>query len=393
MALNDITFIKGQGGLGRPLAGEDHISGYVQYYTNANLPSGFSSTDRIKQVFSLQEAEQLGIASGSATTGLTWYHVSEYFRIQPKGNLFIGLFDSVAIDYSVIETVQNFSDGKIRQIAVYDQIAFATANVQTLQTSYTNLEADHKPLHVLYAADFQGVATIAALSDLTTLASPNVTVVLGEDGAANGAALAISETQSITTLGATLGAVSLSAVHENIGWVQKFPMSNGTELDVPALGLSATAVLVKDQSTSALDTLRSKGYSFMRKHVGNANTFNMDSFTSTAATSDYSTIENNRTIDKATRVVRTFVLPSLNSPLTINEDGTLAEETIQNFKTAAESPLESMEIDGEVSAFEVLIDPDQNVLSTSKLVITIKIIPRGVARFIEINIGFTVALS
>jgi hypothetical protein len=220
-----------------------------------------------------------------------------------------------------------------------------------------------------------------------------VTVVLGEDGAANGAALAISETQSITTLGATLGAVSLSAVHENIGWVQKFPMSNGTELDVPALGLAATAVLVKDQSTSALDTLRSKGYAFMRKHVGNANTFHMDSFTSTAVTSDYSTIENNRTIDKATRGVRTFVLPSLNSPLTINEDGTLAEETIQNFKAAAESPLESMEIDGEVSAFEVLIDPAQNVLSTSKLVITIKIIPRGVARFIEINIGFTVALS
>ena len=131
----------------------------------------------------------------------------------------------------------------------------------------------------------------------------------------------------------------------------------------------------------------------MRKHVGNANTFHMDSFTSTAVTSDYSTIENNRTIDKATRGVRTFVLPSLNSPLTINEDGTLAEETIQNFKAAAESPLESMEIDGEVSAFEVLIDPAQNVLSTSKLVITIKIIPRGVARFIEINIGFTVALS
>ena len=113
MALNDIKFIKGQGGLGRPLAGEDHISGFVQYYADADLPSGFSPTDRIKQVFSLQEAEQLGLASGSATTGLTWYHVSEYFRIQPQGNLFIGLFDSVSIDYSVIETVQKFSDGKI----------------------------------------------------------------------------------------------------------------------------------------------------------------------------------------------------------------------------------------------------------------------------------------
>ena len=393
MALNDITFIKGQGGLGRPLAGEDHISGYVQYYTNGNLPSGFSSSDRLKQVFSLQEAEQLGIASGSATTGITHYHVGEYFRTQPKGNLYIGLFDSTAIDYSVIETVQNFANGKIRQIAVYDQIAFATANVQTLQTSATALEVAHKPLAVLYAADFQGVANITALTDLTTLASPNVTVVVAEDGAAVGGALAISETQSITTIGATLGAVSLSNVHENIGWVSKFPMSNGTELDVPAFAVGAAAVLVSTHSDAALDALRTKGYSFMRKHVGNANTFHVDSFTSTAVTSDYSTIENNRTIDKATRGVRSFVLPNLNSPLTINEDGTLAEETIAIFKSDAESPLEQMEIDGEISQFEVLIDPDQNVLSTSKVVITIKIIPRGVARFIEINIGFTVALS
>lgn len=393
MALNDIKFIKGQGGLGRPLAGEDHISGYVQYYADADLPTGFSATDRIKQVFSLQEAEQLGIAAGSATTGLTHYHVSEYFRIQPQGNLFIGLFDVTSIDYTVIETVQNFSDGKIRQIAVYDQIAFATANVQALQASYTVLEADHKPLHVFYAANFQGTATLSGLPDLTTLASPNVTVVLGEDGAAAGATLATGSTKSITTIGATLGAVSLSAVHENIGWVQKFPMSNGTELDVPALGLAATTVLVKSQATSALSALRDKGYSFMRKHVGNANTFHMDSFTSTTVTSDFSTIENNRTIDKATRGVRVFVLPSLNSPLTINDDGTLAEETLQNFKAAAESPLEAMEISGEISQFEVLIDPNQNVLSTSKLIITIKVIPKGVARFIEINIGFTVALS
>ena len=393
MALNDIKFIKGQGGLGRPLLGEDHISGYVQYYTNANLPTGFSPTDRIKQVFSLQEAEQLGIASGSATTGITHYHVSEYFRKQPQGNLFIGLFDSVAIDYAVIETVQNFSDGKIRQIAVFDAIPFVTANVQTLQASYVTLQADHKPLHVLYAADFQGIADIATLPDTTTLASPNVTVVVAEDGSAVGAALAISEGVSITTLGATLGAVSLAAVHENIGWISKFPMSDGTELDVPALAIGAAAILVKDQSTSALSALRDKGYSFMRKHVGNANTFTVDSFTSTAVTSDFATIENNRTIDKATRGVRTFVLPNLNAPLTINDDGTLAEETIQIFKADAEDPLEQMEIDGEVSAFEVLIDPNQNVLSTSKLVITIKIIPRGVARFIEINIGFTVALS
>ena len=34
MALNDVIFIKGAGGLGRPLAGEDHISGLVFWLTD-----------------------------------------------------------------------------------------------------------------------------------------------------------------------------------------------------------------------------------------------------------------------------------------------------------------------------------------------------------------------
>jgi hypothetical protein len=46
---NDVIFNKGQGGLGRPLAGTDYISGLL-FYTAA-LPSGFTATNRIKTVF------------------------------------------------------------------------------------------------------------------------------------------------------------------------------------------------------------------------------------------------------------------------------------------------------------------------------------------------------
>ena len=49
----NITFVNGQGGLGRPLAGEDFISGLL-YYT-ATLPSGYSSSDRIKKFFSVAD--------------------------------------------------------------------------------------------------------------------------------------------------------------------------------------------------------------------------------------------------------------------------------------------------------------------------------------------------
>jgi hypothetical protein len=54
--------------------------------------------------------------------------------------------------------------------------------------------------------------------------------------------------------------------------------------------------------------------------------------------------------------VRTYILPNLNSPLTINEDGTLAEETIQIFKADAETPLEQMEIENIAAAASRLDD-------------------------------------
>lgn len=391
MALNDINFIKSPSGLGRPLTGEDHISGLVFYIADANLPSGFSTSDRIKQVFSISQAEGLGIAEGGANTSILWYHINEYFKQNPKGNLFIGLFDTTSIDLSAVETLQNFSDGRINTIAVYNGgTAFATADVQTLQASATALDEAHKPVFIIYAADFQGVADYTTLTNLTTLQSPSVTVVLGEDGKGAGAALAISEGQSVTNIGALLGVISLANVHENVGWVGKFNISDGTENDVPALATGAAAVLVKNLPEASLSDLRDKGYSFVRKHNGNTGTFFVDSFTCEISSSDFRTIENNRVYNKAKKLVRTNVLPLLNSPLTINADGTLSEETIAVFKNAAKSGLDEMLVNNEISQKDVQIDPTQNVLSTSKIQINIRIIPRGVARYIEVNLGFTV---
>jgi hypothetical protein len=51
-----------------------------------------------------------------------------------------------------------------------------------------------------------------------------------------------------------------------------------------------------------------------------------------------------------------------------------------------------MEADGEISAGQALIDPTQNVLSTSTLTISIKIVPVGIAEEIIVNIGLTTSI-
>lgn len=391
MAQPTISFNRGQGGLGRPLATNDHISGFIMPFVNANLPAGFSTTDRIKIVYSIAEVESLGITQAGTYTKLLWYHLNQFFKRQPLGKLYIHLIDSTAVTFAEVETLQNYAGGEIRQIAYYNVLSsFSASNLTTIQSSCTTLEGINKPVQVLYACNFQAISSIGSLADLRALSNKNVSVVIGEDGDNLGSALALSEAKSVTCIGTALGVLSASNVHENIGWIEKFNVVENGEFNEPALAIGTTTVLVKSQSQSSLDGLNDKGYIFLNKQVGFDGTYFNDSPTAISETSDYAYIENNRTIDKAIRNVRVFLLPSLNAPLYVNQDGTLSEDVISKFKNDCERALEQMDIAGEISDYKVIINPLQDVLTTSKLSIAIKIVPVGVAREIEINIGFAV---
>jgi hypothetical protein len=508
MSLNNITFVLGQGGLGRPLPGEDYISGLIYYTANGSLPSGFTTSARIKQFFSVADAEAAGIkddysdataAAGSVqittagtngdtinisvvtpigtvdlgtytkaasettatavgaaiaaiinagtinhgftgvnTTGTVaitapkkygvylntgtklittisvgatlaatttqfsggvaskqavWhYHIAEYFRIQPKGNLFVGFFAvPTTYDFADIANMQNFAAGKIRQIGVYkDAAAFASADLTALHTACNAQVALHKELIGLYGADLSAVTDLTTLADAAALSAYLAMPVIGQDGAALGSFLYATVGKSITTLGATLGAIALAKVCESVAWVEKFNMSNGTELDVPAF---ANGVLIRDQTEGLLGAIQDKGYNFLRTFVGVSGSYFNEERTAVSITSDYAYASNNRTIQKATRNVYTTTIPALNSNITLNADGTLSDVSIEYFTTLAEKNLFQMQRDGEISAFSVAISPTQNVLSTGKLVIAISIVPVGVARNITVNIGFNVSIS
>jgi hypothetical protein len=343
--VNDIQFNLGQGGLGRPLPGEDYING--------SLPAGFSTAARIKNIFSVAQAEALGIKDdyadataatststitavgadgakvtvsmaeptqtvtfgtytkvstdadadavataiaaiinagtithgysavadgtpdgelivtgpkrlgiylntksltftedptgstfaitiGAFTGGLAsnqavWhYHISEFFRKQPKGNLFLAFYPIPAgvYDYLELVNVQNFAAGKIRQAGVYKiSAALTAADVIALHAVCESLRVAHKPTMTVIGADISATVDLTTLPNMSLQNSPYVMVDIGQDGAAQGAHLFATTGKSITTMGATLGALAFGKVNESIAWVEKFNMSNGTELD------------------------------------------------------------------------------------------------------------------------------------------------------------------
>ena len=381
--MNDITFQKQQGGLNRALPGEDHTSGML--FFSHDKPMGWTSKD-VVQVTSPENAVTLGIAKNSANYGVMYYHINEFFRLNPGATLFVGIFSvPQTLDFAEVKTMQRAAAGKIRQVGVYVTTSFATTMLESLQAVADALDTEHMPLSLLLGADIHDVADLSTLDDLRALECPKVSMVIGQDGNNDGYNLFLDTSKSITCLGAALGAISASKVNECIGWVEKFKISS-VELDVPAM---ANGDLVSALDPNLLNSLNTKGYIFLRKHVGLSGSYFNDSHTAVEATSDYAYIESNRTMDKAIRGIRTYVLPQLNGPLLVDPtSGKLAHTTVKYVEDLANEPLVQMARDGELSGFSAVVDPDQDVLATSELVIQVVNVPLGVSRNIIVKIGF-----
>jgi hypothetical protein len=394
MALNSIDFNRNKSGLGSPLLSNDHISGIVFYH--ATKPTGFDPNN-IQKIFSLQQAEDLGIEKeGSYTT--EWYHIREFFEKQPKGELYVGIFDvpGATPDFEEVKTMQYFATGAIRQIGVLlndtgtDGTNMLT-RVNALQSQITTLTGEDMPLNAIFAPDIYQI-DLTTLPDLRTGGTANnVSVTIGQSGNGLGATLYTTNLKSTTDLGAKLGAVSRSKVHESIAYVEKFPMvTASSEFDEPAF---SNGDFLKATPPAQITSLTNNGYIFMIKYVGYSGTLNSKSMTCVPSSNDLSTIERNRTIDKAVRRSRALLLPKLASPLYVNSDGTLTLDTIATFKGLTDQGLAQMESEGELSNAQTIIDSAQNVVSTNQLEITLELQPVGVAEKIIVNVGFVPTIA
>lgn len=392
---NDIAINIQDGGLGRLAPGEDWKSGII--FQSATKPAGYGSDD-IKRCYSVSDAEGFGITV--ALYPSIHYHVSEYFRVLSQFNinawLDVGIYNigTGLFDGTQIKTMQNAANGQLRQIAVRLVDAFASGQVTAAQTKAAELDTENKPCVVLLAADF---ANFNSPTDLRTLASKLVSVVIAQDGGGTGADLFTGTGISEAAIGACLGTLAASRVNENIGWVEKFNIAGATELQTLAL---CDGTLVSAKTNTQLDALNTAGYIFaVPRHV--AGSYWYDSPTSTTATSDFAYIEANRTAQKAKRLSLQYLAPHQNRPLYINPTtGKLTEDTIAIFKNAILNALLNMTqspseinvdpVTGRLPLNTVSIDPDQNVLSTSKVNIVVRISPVGVARQITVTLSYAV---
>lgn len=392
--LPDVSIKKGRGGLGRQRPTEDGISGLI---TQGVAVADGLQLGTVYELRSLRQLEVLGVDADYDTDNSAdlHYHVSEFFRLSQGGVLYLLVVGRNVTMAQMADKTAAYAKrllteagGKIKQVA----ICLDSAAGYTPTSIVDGLDADvvaalpkaqalaveeftqHRPVLVLLAG--HGMAALAGLLDLRAQNAEYVAVVIGTDQARAG----------VPAIGTALGTLSYAQVHENIGWLDKFNLaSDGRFLSAGlANGKSVGEVLPAD-----LETLHSKGYLFALQHTGFDGFFWNDSHTCTDLASDYAYIENVRTSNKAARLVRQALLPSLKGPLPLNADGTLRASAVGELEAKGKTALDAaLGRAGEISASDVYIDPAQDVLATSVVNVDFTIVPVGTAREIVATVGF-----
>lgn len=386
-----LTIVRQNGNVPKSQNGQDHVSGFVAYLLEADIPAAFK-TEPVQAVSTIDKAEELGITADATawSVKMLHYQLEEVFRINPSITLYVGLFSKPeSMTFREMKTVQNYAEGAIRQMAIWNGDTAPTAdNIVKLEAVADSLDTENAPLSTLYAPLVSNYKNLP--SNLATN-NPRVSVVIAQAGSGTGAELYKSKDNktkaTVSAIGVALGTLSKAAVHQCIAWVKNFPSG----ISMPALG---DGTLVRTIDKGELEKLDTNRYLFLNNVVGVAGSYWNDSHTMDSPISDYAAIESVRTMDKAVRGIRTYLTPELGGNVYIDPDtGKLQSYTVSHLETTANIPLEEMEKAGELSGYKAEIDAEQDVLSTSTIEVTIKNVPVGVVRKFKVKIGFVKSLE
>ncbi len=186
------------------------------------------------------------------------------------------------------------------------------------------------------------------------------------------------------------GRLSQVSVQRKVSRVKDGPISDGT------LSLAGT----KPEAYAQLGLLHDKGYILPRFITGYAGYFVSDDPVAVPVTNDYNSLTACRTIDKAYRIAYQTLINEMNDEVPINNDGTIQAAFIKNWQSLIANAIGlGMTAKGELSAdpadandrgVKVYIDPNQNIVQTGIIMVVILVRPFGYAKYIEVQLGFTV---
>lgn len=375
-----VTLIYENGNLLQDIAAADGISGLVG--TGASV--GLLGVPKV--VFNLADAEEQGFTALAEPD--MHRHLSEFYG-EVGGNQELHIMivpDTMTLAQMLTNTNEsgakkliNAAGGKVRMLAVFrapaggydggadfidsDVAAAITASKVFAEARLTELV----PLRVLIEGRVQNPS---AANTLTPSTSTNgyAGVVLGgtlNDGSAS--------------VGLALGRAAKYRAHVKMGKVENGPLSINT--------VYIGDKLLKDVTNLA--TLHGAGFISFMTHPNKAGFFfGIDRMCST---DDFKLLVYGRVVDKAAIIAAAVYTEQIEGEIEVDAAGKIATHVVSDLEARIEQQID-VAMGAQISGVKAIINPDQNIISTSKLTVKLRVQPLGYSSFIDVEIGLTATL-
>lgn len=393
-----LTFQTINGGIGRRVPSADAVGGLICN----GIASGSVVLGTSYRLNSLQDAIDLGIdqAYDDDNDLLVYEHVKEVFRLQPNATLWIMVVAQSVTFANMVDPTQvnnalkliNDSAGTIRELAVaYNPstpgtVAALTAAIPKAKLLVDQCFQDQRPICVYLEGKYYDPASSF---DFRAMNARGVAITVGQsDSVYNNSAVGAG----YAAVGTMLGAVLLAKVNESVAWVEKFNLLGDNLQRVRING-----VLVSNVSSGTLSTIETHGFNYMMNYSDFSGIYFNNNATGDVLTSDYAYIAECRVMNKAMRIIRQAVLPSLNAPVAVDTtSGQLSPVFVAALQTKCNTAIQEMFNNQEVSGPDpksstppVTIDPNQDVLATGNIDIALTLVPTGTARSLTVKMQFS----
>jgi hypothetical protein len=366
-------------------------------YSNGNLLQDVDAVDGIaalcgtgstagllgvpKTVYSLEDAETQGFTE--AAEPAMYRHLKEFYS-EVAGNQELHIMtvpDTMTMDQMLDDTNESGAkklirdaQGKVRLLGVFHKPAAGYNGGADFIDSQVGAA-------ILKAKGFAD-ARLKELVPLRILIegrvqNPSSTTILSPKSSSNGYAgvvLGGSDDDGSASVGLALGRAVKYGAHIKLGKVANGPLSISTAY----IGNKE----IKDVTNLA--QLHDAGFISFMQHPQKAGFyFGIDRMSST---DDYRLLAYGRVIDKAAVIAAAVYVEDLEGEVAVQADGKIATSVLTHLKAKIIQQINVAMAD-QISGVEVYINPAQNVISTGKLTVQLRIRPFGYTSFIDVDLG------
>jgi hypothetical protein len=176
-------------------------------------------------------------------------------------------------------------------------------------------------------------------------------------------------------------------IAQDLGRVATGPLKQIPGSIPAAVGLPAGAkpLVYDEQVSGGLDAGR---FLTARSIIGQAGFFITNPNVMAPIGSDFKWLQYGRVMDVACTALRAAAITFLNDTILVNNDGTIRETSARLIEQFCNSYVRNALGQGNISDLQISVNRTTNVLSTSTLPITLRILPLGYSKYIQLDVGF-----